>query len=444
MSVGSRRRAWFGQVRPSAGRFAIVFLTAYAGLAFSQPELPSLVAATALATCFLGVRQILQRMLPISLGLNPSFPPLALLVIALWPISLASSADDGVGPAQVLLISVALVLGVLLVERVADAPASRQRLLVVGASNGGEQLIRDVLLDTMLPFEVIGVVDDDLGSGIGPVPILGGVDELAGIVVDNSPDLVVLGDDSTQERALPQLLDVASVGFRVVPFHHFQEHAFGRVPVDHLSPGWFMSVLHLYQRRYSRLSQRVFDLVVVALALPFMVVLAPVLALLVRLSGPGPVLFRQVRLGEYGELFELIKFRTMVNGAEEPGTAVWADEEDPRITPVGRLLRRMRLDELPQLWNVVHGEMSIVGPRPERPEFMGLLQEEVPFWTRRHLVKPGLTGWAQVRYRYTSDAAGAAEKLAYDLYYLKHRSLMLDLAIVAQTAVTVAGGFGSR
>jgi lipopolysaccharide/colanic/teichoic acid biosynthesis glycosyltransferase len=237
---------------------------------------------------------------------------------------------------------------------------------------------------------------------------------------------------------------VAAVGFRVIPIHQFHEYAFGRVPVDLLSSAWFMSVLHLYQRTYSRLSKRAFDLVILTVALPVLALLVPLMALLVRLSSAGPVLFRQIRVGEHGEPFQMIKFRTMVDGAEAPGRAVWAGEGDPRITPIGRLMRRMRLDELPQLWNVLCGDMSIVGPRPERPEFLELLEDEVPFWSRRHLVKPGLTGWAQVRHPYTADVAGAAEKLSYDLYYLKHRSLRLDLAIVAMTAATVAGGFGSR
>ena len=143
-------------------------------------------------------------------------------------------------------------------------------------------------------------------------------------------------------------------------------------------------------------------------------------------------------------MFEILKFRTMTDGAEQPGTAVWATENDPRVTRLGRVLRRTRVDELPQLWNVLRGEMSIVGPRPERPEFLELLQETVPFWTRRNLVKPGITGWAQVRRGYASDLTGTADKLAYDLYYLKYRSVLFDLAIVSRTVGIVLSGFGSR
>jgi lipopolysaccharide/colanic/teichoic acid biosynthesis glycosyltransferase len=157
----------------------------------------------------------------------------------------------------------------------------------------------------------------------------------------------------------------------------------------------------------------------------------------------GPVIFCQTRLGEGGRVFTLYKFRTMRVDAELSG-AVWAAEHDPRVTPVGRFMRKTRLDELPQLWNVLRGDMSFVGPRPERPEFLAELEAEVPFWRRRHLVKPGLTGWAQVRRGYTADAAGTGDKLSYDLWYLRHRSLVVDLAICVKTLSTVLSGFGAR
>jgi len=171
---------------------------------------------------------------------------------------------------------------------------------------------------------------------------------------------------------------------------------------------------------------------------------APFVALAIILDSGRPIFFRQLRTGLGGRGFMMLKFRTMVADAEEPGRAIWAAEHDPRVTRIGRLMRKTRLDELPQLWNVLRGDMSVIGPRPERPEFVDLLTSDVPFWTRRHLVKPGLTGWAQVRYGYTADAEGTADKLAYDLYYLKHRSLILDLAIVAKTAGIVFTGSGAR
>ena len=264
------------------------------------------------------------------------------------------------------------------------------------------------------------------------------------MLLEELPDLVVLGRDACQADVLSHVLDAASLGVRVVNAHHFNEHAFGKVPVHHLSSEWFMGVLHLYQRPYSRIVKRTFDLAVASVALLFFAPILLVVSLLVRASSPGPIFFRQLRLGEGGKVFEINKFRTMVDGAEQPGVAVWATVDDARVTRLGRVLRRTRLDELPQLWNVLRGDMSIVGPRPERPEFLELLQETVPFWTRRHLVKPGITGWAQVRHGYTADAMGTADKLAFDLYYLKHRSLLFDLAIMWRTVGTVLSGSGAR
>ena len=152
------------------------------------------------------------------------------------------------------------------------------------------------------------------------------------------------------------------------------------------------------------------------------------------------MLLRQTRVGEHGELFLMYKFRTMRVDAEAPGEAVWATENDPRVTSVGRIMRRFRLDELPQIWNVLNGDMSIVGPRPERPEFIDQLLESVPFWARRHLVKPGITGWAQVKRGYTADTKGSLEKLSYDLWYIRHRSLTTDAVICARTLAAILRG----
>jgi exopolysaccharide biosynthesis polyprenyl glycosylphosphotransferase len=323
----------------------------------------------------------------------------------------------------------------------------RRRLLVVGSSPEATQLVDELAQSEDLGFECVGIVDDPArgrsnghrASPHGPSR----ASALTDAVLRYRPDLVVLVDEPRADD-VDDLLDAGSLGFRAVGLPTFYEHAFGRVPVHTLGPTWFMSVLHLDQRPYSALTKRIFDIAVAALAL---VILAPVMLLVagfIALFDRGPVLFRQVRLGEGGRTFEILKFRTMVVDAEPQGRARWAVDNDPRVTRVGRVLRKARFDELPQLWNVLRGEMSVVGPRPERPEFMEELAEEVPFWTRRHLLKPGITGWAQVRHHYTSDVTGTAEKLGYDLYYLKHRSLFLDLAIVLKTARTVVSGSGAR
>jgi exopolysaccharide biosynthesis polyprenyl glycosylphosphotransferase len=323
-------------------------------------------------------------------------------------------------------------------------PTSRRRLLLVGADERIRDLLAELARHPQLPLEVIGVVNDERVDSVAGSLWLGTTRELGAIVRDERPDLVVLGPEGCRAEALSHILDVASLDVRVVDVHHVYEHAFGKVPVHHLSPVWFMGVLHLYQRPYSRIVKRTFDLLVASVALLVLAPLFVIVSLIARASTSGPVFFRQLRLGEGGKVFEILKFRTMIEGAEQPGMAVWATEDDPRVTRIGRVLRRTRVDELPQLWNVLRGEMSIVGPRPERPEFLQLLHEMVPFWTRRSLVKPGITGWAQVRHGYASDVTGTADKLAYDLYYLKYRSLLFDLAIVSRTVGIVLSGFGSR
>ena len=326
---------------------------------------------------------------------------------------------------QILLMTAGVFITSASLESFAERFEPRRRVLIVRTSNSGAYVSSDLAKHPRLPFECVGIV---------------GLPQLANVVEQTRPELVVLGSGPGRAEALRQLLDVVTTDCRIVGIDQFYEHAFGRVPAEHLSPIWFMSVLHLYERPQSRVAKRIFDLALASLGLAIAAPVLLILALLVRRSGPGPIIYRQVRLGEGGKTFEILKLRTMVDGAEQDGNPVWATNNDPRETRVGRFMRSTRLDELPQLWNVLRGEMSLVGPRPERPEFVSVLQREVPFWTSRHLVKPGITGWAQVRLGYTSDNRGAAEKLSYDLYYLRHRSVLFDLAITIKTARIVALG----
>jgi exopolysaccharide biosynthesis polyprenyl glycosylphosphotransferase len=342
---------------------------------------------------------------------------------------------------EVMIMAAGVALGAALYERLGRRFGPRQRVLVVGAADGGAELVEELRARPDMPFECVGLVGE---TADGDPDVLGGVDDLGQVIGREQPDLIVLAGVEDRALAIQRIFEVSRFGFRLVELNHFYEDAFGRLPLKNLTPAWFMGLLHLHRRPYSRLSKRTFDLAVTAIAILPVALLFPLVALLVRCSGPGAILFKQVRLGEGGKLFKIYKFRTMVVDAERQGVAIWASAADPRITPIGRFMRRARLDELPQLWNVLRGDMSIVGPRPERPEFLALLAKEVPFWERRHLVKPGITGWAQVRCGYTDDSLGAAEKLSHDLYYLKHRSLLLDVAIAAKTAAIVIRGTGAH
>jgi exopolysaccharide biosynthesis polyprenyl glycosylphosphotransferase len=317
-----------------------------------------------------------------------------------------------------------------------------QKVLVIGASEAACDVADEAGRAAEPGFEVVGVLTDRDRARQGVPLLLGSLAEISEVVDAQQPDLVVIAD-ADPGRAVDRLLETSWTRFRVVSVSHFFEHAFGRVPLAHISPAWFMSILHLRQRSYEGWSKRTFDVTIAAigcfLVAPFFVLIA----IAVRLSG-RPVFYKQMRLGERGRAFQMYKFRTMVLPAEPDGTARWAEECDPRVTAVGRFLRRARLDELPQLWNVIRGDMSIVGPRPERPEFVRVLENEIPFWNRRLLVKPGITGWAQVRGGYAADQPATIQKLSYDLWYVRHRTLLLDLAICAKTFLTVVSGAGAR
>ena len=315
------------------------------------------------------------------------------------------------------------------------------RLLLVGHLGDAATLLQDLRRGRGGGYEVIGVVADcdRPEEQDSQAPWLGYPSELDSVIRNHQPDLVVLTGRNEPPGTFARLLDAAQAGFRVVQLTEFYEYAFGRVPIEDLPHDWFMSVLHLYQRRYSRVIERALDLVGASVLLLLTLPLFPLLAVFV-LQTKGPVILRQVRLGEHGKLFTIYKFRTMRADAERAGQAVWSVEHDPRLTRTGGVMRRLRLDELPQLWNVVRGEMSLVGPRPERPEFLAELSQILPYWTRRHLIKPGLTGWAQVRQGYTASADETATKLSYDFWYLRHRNLTVDLAILLRTVLVVLQG----
>jgi exopolysaccharide biosynthesis polyprenyl glycosylphosphotransferase len=317
----------------------------------------------------------------------------------------------------------------------ARVAALQMRVIIVGSGLGTRDAL-DVLARDGDGFAVVGVIgEEELLDDISGIPVLGQLDSLGSIIHEQLPDLVVIAVERGRPDVFSQLADVAHLGFKVVGIPEFYEHAFGRVPIRSMTNAWFMSVLHLYQRPYSRTVKRTFDIVVAVLGIIATLPLFVLIPLLIARSG-RPIFYRQIRLGEHGSHFTILKFRTMRHDAESDG-AVWAADRDPRTTRIGSILRRARLDELPQLVNVLRGEMTIVGPRPERPEFVDLLETSVPFWSRRHLLKPGITGWAQVRADYASDTLGTEEKLAYDLWYLRHRSLVVDSLICMRTLASL-------
>jgi len=243
---------------------------------------------------------------------------------------------------------------------------------------------------------------------------------------------------------LRELLQCRLEGVQVTDLARFFERVHGFIPIESLKASWLIYGQGFRQDWLRTLIKRAFDILVSMLLLLATLPVFVVTAFLIAVESRGPIIYRQERVGLRGKTFSVLKFRSMRADAEADGKAHWAAVRDPRVTPFGSLLRRTRIDELPQLINVLRGEMSLVGPRPERPVFVGMLTEEIPFYGVRHSVKPGITGWAQVRYTYGANVAQAAKKLEYDLYYVKNHSLFLDVLILLSTIRVVILGEGAR
>jgi exopolysaccharide biosynthesis polyprenyl glycosylphosphotransferase len=267
--------------------------------------------------------------------------------------------------------------------------------------------------------------------------------ELALDVRASQPTMLVLSEEAMRDQQLVAAASLVNLaGVRVRPLRTFYEGRFGKIPVSELSPAWFLfDIAEIHRRGLYGMVKRAAETTLAAALLVAVAPILPVIALLIRLSSPGPVLFGQQRVGRGGQSFRLVKFRTMHPDSErEHGT--WASANSERIFAVGAFLRRTRLDELPQLWNVIRGELSIVGPRPEQPSIVARLEQQIPFYAARQLVRPGLTGWAQVQSGYGGSVAGTVTKLQFDLYYIKRQSLALDLTILASTARTMLRASG--
>jgi sugar transferase (PEP-CTERM system associated) len=233
-------------------------------------------------------------------------------------------------------------------------------------------------------------------------------------------------------------------GIEVVDATSFYEELTGKLLIENITPSSFFFSDGFRITDTKRIFKRIFDILCSSAGILISMPLVPLIAVLIKLNSRGPVFFRQKRVGEMEREFLLYKFRTMRQDAEKGTGAVWAEKNDPRVTAVGRFLRKTRLDELPQFYNVLRGDMSFIGPRPERPEFVQKLKEMIPFYPERHFVKPGLTGWAQIRYAYGASTEDAVEKLRYDLYYIKHLSLFLDMLVMLETMKVMLFGKGAR
>jgi sugar transferase (PEP-CTERM system associated) len=321
------------------------------------------------------------------------------------------------------------------------------RVLILGTGLPAQKVAREMLTRAPIGYRVLGFLtehESEVGRTLVNPSVLGTLADLPKLSDSQDVTLIVVAQEDRRKRLpVDMLLRCRMAGVRVVEAANLFESLSGRIPLRDLRPSWLIFSGGFQKPRAMSALKRGGEAVVAALLLVVTLPLAALTALAVRLSSPGPVLYRQTRVGMGGKEFELMKWRTMRADAEKASGPVWASgENDPRITPLGRFMRKSRLDEVPQLWNVLRGDMSFVGPRPERPHFVQKLRQVIPYYDERHSVRPGITGWAQVKFPYGSTIEDAEEKFEFDLYYVKHMSLLLDIAIVLETGKVMLLGRG--
>jgi sugar transferase (PEP-CTERM system associated) len=325
-----------------------------------------------------------------------------------------------------------------------------ERLLIVGTGAAAIDLARELFNRRQeLGVEIIGFVDPDrsmVGTPLINPGIIGTPSDIPDIVRSRGVDRVVVSlADARGKLSMDELLAMkVNGGVRFDHLASLYEEYTGKIAVENLRPSWLIFSEGFRKNRLTAAAKRGLD---IALALIGLILTAPIMAIValaIKATSPGPAIYSQQRVGLQNKVFTIHKFRSMRSDAEALTGAVWSQGAvDPRVTPVGRILRRLRLDEIPQLWNVLLGDMSFVGPRPERPEFVTQLTDQIPFYCQRHVVRPGVTGWAQVRHAYAASVEDSLEKLQYDLFYIKHLSITLDIFIILETIKTVLVRKGS-
>ncbi|MBA4773483.1 MAG: TIGR03013 family PEP-CTERM/XrtA system glycosyltransferase [Sphingomonas sp.] len=339
------------------------------------------------------------------------------------------------------LISLRILLG-----KTLGSQAFKRRIVVLGAGSRAQRL-KTLSQTPGSAFVVVGYVSMSEANRVIPEAIArDAIYNLADhVVLLNASEVVLALEERRNSLPLKDLLRIKTTGVHVNEISTFLERETGRVDLDSVNPSWLIfsdgfSSGRMLSSAFKRLFDIAASLMLLALTMPVMAMTA----IAIKLESKGPVFYRQRRVGLYNVGFDIIKLRSMRQDAEAAGKAVWAEKDDPRITRVGRFIRKVRIDELPQAWSVLKGEMSFVGPRPERPQFVEDLEQKLPYYAERHMVKPGITGWAQINYPYGASIEDARQKLEYDLYYAKNYSPFLDLLILIQTIRVVLWPEGAR
>jgi len=340
-----------------------------------------------------------------------------------------------------------LILGWRMLQETLDPLANRERLLIMGTSGSGIALAKEICSRTDLNFKVVGFLDEkgeNIGKSLVNPGIIGATADVETIASKEKVGRIVL---SLAERrgTMPvrELLHLRMAGIPVEDAHTLYERITGRILVERLSPSWLILSDGFRKSAFLLTTKRLMDIVISLLALALGSPILLLTALAILLEDGRPIHFRQRRIGLNGKEFTMVKFRSMIKDADKGGPK-WAADGDSRITRVGKIIRKFRIDEIPQFWNVLRGEMSLVGPRPEQPYFCTLLEDKIPYFALRHTVRPGITGWAQIKYQYGASIEEAKNKLELDLFYVKHLSITLDLAIIFETAKVMLVGRGAK
>ena len=372
-------------------------------------------AWVALALMFYAVPQVM-----IGRGVSFISLPLALLLMVAWRVA---------------------------IHWVLGHPELGERILIVGSGPFAIEIARETLGRPDAGFRVVGFVDSDpalVGQSLINPKVIGLTSELGELVKSENIDRIVVAiGDRRGQFPTQELLRLSLSGdVSIEESASFYERLTGRVLLDMIRPSWLIFSSRGQRVRTSEVARAIMHRTIALLGAIISLPIAIVTAILIKIDSRGPVLYKQQRVGKNGRAFTLMKFRSMRTDAEKDGP-VWAKSEDERMTRLGRIIRKIRVDEIPQFWNILRGDMNFVGPRPERPHFVAQLAQEIPFYEQRHLIPPGLTGWAQIKYPYGASIEDAKQKLQYDLYYIKNQNLTLDATILFETIKTILFGRGT-
>lgn len=351
-------------------------------------------------------------------------------------------------PANILIPSGFLILWRFLLLRLLNLEKHDERVLIIGSGKLAEKIGKEIFKRPDHGLQLVGFVDgnpEKIGKSIVNPGVIGGYEDITGIVKTKRINRIIVAlSDRRAKLPMPALLECKMKGVTIEDGQTFEERLDGKIPVDELRPSWMVFSDGFQSLRSRKVLKRMLDLfysvILLILAGPIMLIFPA----LIKLDSKGPIIFRQKRVGENGKEFEIYKFRSMKNDAELNSGPVWAEKNDKRVTGLGNFMRKTRIDELPQIFNVIKGDMSFVGPRPERSYFVEELKKKIPYYELRTVVKPGLTGWTQIKYPYGASVEDAVEKLQYDLFYIKNMSPALDLVILLRTVYVVLMQKGAR